>query len=762
MHQSYGVFAAGRLVLLCFGFAAISLSANSRHQLEEITVTAEKRNASLQDISQSVTVLTDFDLDRYSIHSLVDLNGLVPGLNTVKNEGTMLVLSMRGIGNEANQNVIAAPAVSYHIDGVYMASPQAMQAKLLDIERIEVIRGPQGTVFGQNSTGGAINIVTARPSFNKRTGSFSIELGNYESLRTQGVANVPLSSTAALRMSFATDYHEGFSRNVLLNQALDDDRNIAAHLRMYIEPSHDISLDFTAQTAKNHRNGPAQKGILDSILDPRELAQDYPQLWNLDASFTSASVKMQRDTVTIRSISSLQQDTLLVHRDNDRHALGMLPRFRILPAKYEPWFNELRTLTQELQFTSATRLFNRIDWIVGFFYFQSDVFVKLREYIDFGADGVFDPISVEEIQAFELGDYGFITESDRKRRASSVYFQDTYHANDRTRLIGGLRLSQDNVSSAISNFYGRGGLDTQSTSSQTLTGRFSFERDLSNDSMLYVSLVRGYKPGGSNLTFGREHEIAPIIVQPTFKKETVNTIELGLKADYFARQLRMNAAIFHYNYRNLQYQATDPEVFEGGVNNIPTSSIVGSELEAFALLSGTLSMDLRIGILNTKITSHHLSLDNVASDATTNALLSQGFDLFGPEIQRSRAEQIVDVFGNKLAKSPRSILGFAINYERDLASLGRLQGSVQINRRGGYQYRIFNNPSTDFVPGYTVMNALVRFEPFNVRWHATLRILNATDKDGVNARFTDVFGVGASSEELISPRRVLVGWNLTF
>ena len=749
----------------CFGFFALlapSGQAQSELKLEEVIVTAEKRDASLQETSQSVTVMSGVDLDQYSVSSMADLNALVPGLNVVKNEGTQLVMSMRGVGNEANQNVIASPAVSYHVDGVYMASPHVMQAKLLDIERLEVIRGPQGTLFGQNSTGGAINVVTTQPSFEESGGDLGIEIGSYDRLRTQGVYSVPLSLNAALRLSIATDHHAGFSKNITLNQELDDGRNVAVRGRLFIEPTELLTIDIALQIATNDRNGPAQKGILDPTPDPRELAQDFPQIWELEATFASATIEYELDDYVFKSVSSIQNDTLDLIKDNDRHDLDTLPPFTILPAAYDPWHNNQNTITQEFLLASTTPLFDSIDWIAGYFYFQTDVAIILEEFIDFGSDGVFDPFTVEEVRAFALGDYGFITDADRQRRAHSIFVEGNYNVNERTRVITGLRLSQDGVESSISNFYGRSGVDTQSTSSETLTGRFSFERDLGDLSMLYLSLVRGYKPAGSNLTFGRENEIAPIVVLPTYEKETVNTIEVGLKSDFLDRRVRLNAAIFQYGYRNLQYQATDPEVFEGGVNNIPDSQITGAEFEMIALLTDHLDIDLRISMLDTAITSHHRSLDNVASDATTNALLAQGFALFGPEIQRARAENIVDVFGNELAKSPRSTVSFGVNYERALFDIGQLLVSVQLNYRGSYQYRIFNNPNTDFVPEYTTVNAIARFEPTVGNWHVTLRVINATDMAGVNARFTDVFGVGASSEELIPPRQFLLGFGLSF
>ncbi len=131
---------------------------------EEIHVIAEKRSESLQDLSQAVTVLNPKELDEKNIISFVDLSSIAPGLTIAKNEGFKTIVSIRGLGNEANQNLITNPSVSYHLDGVYIASPFAIQTDFLDLERIEVLRGPQGTLFGQNSTAGAINVISSAPS----------------------------------------------------------------------------------------------------------------------------------------------------------------------------------------------------------------------------------------------------------------------------------------------------------------------------------------------------------------------------------------------------------------------------------------------------------------------------------------------------------------------------------------------------------------------------------------------------------------------
>ena len=148
-------------------FGCIGLSAQDSF-IEEVFVTAEKRSESLQDISQAVTAISDEDIENKNITSFVDLSAIVPGVTVAKNEGYKTVISIRGVGNETNQNAIAAPSVAFHMDGIFIASPFSLQTDFIDVERIEVLRGPQGTLFGQNSTGGVINVISKKPSMEAR------------------------------------------------------------------------------------------------------------------------------------------------------------------------------------------------------------------------------------------------------------------------------------------------------------------------------------------------------------------------------------------------------------------------------------------------------------------------------------------------------------------------------------------------------------------------------------------------------------------
>ena len=728
---------------------------------EEIIVTAEKRSESLQDISQAVTVLNGKDLDNRQISTFVDISAIAPGVNVAKNEGFKTVITIRGVGYETNQNAIATPSVSYHLDGIYVASPYALQTDFLDLERIEVLRGPQGTLFGQNSTGGAMNVVTQAPSTDGTYGSADLTLGDHGLTKLRAAINKPLNDKMAIRASFISNKRGGFTDNLTTGQDLDDADSISARVRVKYEPSEDFRANFTAQYFDEDRNGSAQKGLLDPTPDARELRQNSLTEHKLDAQLYSAVLEWDYETFSVKSLTSYQVDDILVRRDNDRNDLNYLPPFAQLPSEYDPETNKQTTVTQEINLVSSEPLFGKLDWVAGFFYLDTEIEISILERLDFGFDGVFDPFTVDDVYSYS-GDFGFITNSKPERDSTSFYGQGTWNHSESLRTVFGLRYTKDEVNSAVTNFYGRSGTDILETDGNKVTGRFVIEKDLDDNTMLFGSYTRGYKPGGSNLTYGRENIIAPIVVLPTFNEEIVDAFEVGLKTDLADGRVRVNTAAFYYDYEGLQYQATDPEVFEGGVGNIPESEIYGAELELSAFLSDSMILEVRAAWLNTEITSDHLALDNVESDKATNALLGQGIGLFSNEVQVARASRIQNVKGNDLAKTPSFTGNLALNWNTD-QSWGEMRGSLQYTYRGDFKHRVFNNSQTDIVTSYDVLDLVLGFYPSSTEnWHVELIAKNLTDEDGINARFTDVFGVGATGDELIGPRQLMVRLSMNF
>ncbi len=726
---------------------------------EEVLVTAEKRSESLQDLSQAITVLGGADLDNRQIASFIDLSAIAPGVNIAKNEGFKTVITIRGVGNEANQNAIANPSVSYHLDGIYVASPFALQTDFLDLERIEVLRGPQGTLFGQNSTGGAINVITTAPSIDSSFGKADLTLGDYGLVKARAAYNLPLSDTLAMRASVISNQRDGFTENLTLGQDLDDANSMSARVRVLYEPSDDFRANFTAQYFDEDRNGAAQKGLLDPTPDARELRQDSLAAYELTSELYSAVLEWDFESFTLKSLTSYQNDDVMIIRDNDRNDTAAISVFQI-PSLYDPETNKQTTITQEVNLVSVDPLFGKLDWVAGLFYLDTEVEISILERLDFGLDG-FDPITDADIASYG-GDVGFISDSKPERDSTSVYGQGTWHLNEEWRAVFGMRYTEDEVYSEVTNFYGREGTDIIETSSEKVTGRLVVEHDFNESTMAYGSYTRGFKPGGSNLTYGREDVIAPIVVLPTFNEEIVDAYEVGLKTDLVDGRVRMNTAAFYYNYEGLQYQATDPEVFQGGVGNIPKSEIFGAELELSAFLSESLILDVRLAWLDTEITADHLALDNVQSEAAGGALIGGGAGLFSPEVQQARSSAVQNVNGNELAKTPKFTGNVALNWNTDIASWGELNSSLQYTYRGGFKHRIFNNDATDVVPSYNVIDLVVGLRPEGKDWRVELIGKNLSDEAGINARFTDVFGVGATGDELIGPRQFMARFSMDF
>ncbi|MDP4654126.1 MAG: TonB-dependent receptor [Porticoccaceae bacterium] len=726
---------------------------------EEVLVTAEKRSESLQDLSQAITVLGGADLDNRQIASFIDLSAIAPGVNIAKNEGFKTVITIRGVGNEANQNAIANPSVSYHLDGIYVASPFALQTDFLDLERIEVLRGPQGTLFGQNSTGGAINVITTAPSIDSSFGKADLTLGDYGLVKARAAYNLPLTDTLAMRASVISNTRDGFTENLTLGQDLDDANSMSARIRVLYEPSDNFRANFTAQYFDEDRNGAAQKGLLDPTPDARELRQDSLAAYELTSELYSAVLEWDFESFTLKSLTSYQNDDVMIIRDNDRNDSAAISVFQI-PSLYDPETNKQTTITQEVNLVSVDPLFGKLDWVAGLFYLDTEVEISILERLDFGLDG-FDPITDADIASYG-GDVGFISDSKPERDSTSVYGQGTWHFNEAWRAVFGLRYTEDEVYSEVTNFYGREGTDIIETSSEKVTGRLVVEHDFNESTMAYGAYTRGFKPGGSNLTYGREEVIAPIVVLPTFNEEIVDAYEVGLKTDLVDGRVRMNTAAFYYNYEGLQYQATDPEVFQGGVGNIPKSEIFGAELELSAFLSESLILDVRLAWLETEITADHLALDNVQSEAAGGTLIGGGAGLFSPEVQQARSSAVQNVNGNELAKTPKFTGNVALNWNTDIASWGELNSSLQYTYRGGFKHRIFNNDATDVVPSYNVIDLIIGLRPEGKDWRVELIGKNLSDEAGINARFTDVFGVGATGDELIGPRQFMARFSMDF
>ncbi len=740
--------------------------------IEEVIVSAEKRNESLQDVSLSVTALTEEELETKNITDFVGLSAIAPGVTVAKNEGYKTIISIRGVGDETNQNAIAAPSVALHMDGIFIASKFSLRTDFIDLERIEVLRGPQGTLFGQNSTGGTINVISQKPSFDETKGKTDLALGNYGLIKFRGAVNVPLSDKVATRMSIVSTDRNGFSKNILNGQDLDDANHVSFRSDWFFDISDTTSLRVFGQFFDADNNGAAMKGLDDPTPNPRRLAQDSASDYQLSSEVLAAILNVELGFADLKILGSIQEDDIYVSRDNDRHNFGdvhgsgPLEGIPYIAAEYRPETSIVDTKTLEVNLISNEPINEKIDWIIGALYFDHKIANAIYEVKDVNnikqvdlMDGAFTPYVHDPICATNPfagicfaafnAELGFVSEAYPSRESLSVYGQATYNAQDNLRYIVGMRYTEDSFSSDVTNFFGLQKYLIEDEIDEK-TGKFAVEYDVDGDTMVYASYTKGFKPGGSNLTFGYPvddeqnfgAQPAPQLIYPLFKSEIIDAFELGLKTDLMEGRMRANVSAFMYDYENLQFQSTDPDVYRGGVANIPESEMSGVELELIGILSDSLSMDLRISTLDTEITADYEALDNIKSELY----------FFGEEPQRYALRE--NIKGNRLAKSPEFTANLGLQYNGELKSGVPLRATAEVIHRGDFQQRVFNSPFVDQVDSYTIVNLTTSIEISDTSG-VDFMILNASDKDGVNSAMTDVFGVAGTGIELIPPRQFI-------
>ena len=747
-----------------------SIFSQSDGFFEDVIVTAEKRNESLQDVSQAVTALTTAEIEVKGLDSIVDLTSIVPGVTVAKNEGYKTIISVRGVGNETNQNAIAAPSVAYHIDGIFIASPFSLQTDFISVDRIEVLRGPQGTLFGQNSTGGAINVVTKAPSLDESYSSGSLTIGDYNMTKFSGSASGPIFENVAATFSFTKTKRDGFSTNVFNGQDLDDDDSYSVRNDYFIDLDDSSSLRIFGQYANIDSNGSAMKGLDDTTVGARNLKQDSLSELKLTSSVLAAIYEKDLGFANLKVLTSSQSDSISVRRDNDRHfyqdaapSLTGVSTYQRSEYRFET--SDVKTKTFELNLISNEPLIDgKLDWTVGAFYMDHEIENHIREYLDeydstanaAGQDGILKYVCGEPfadpnycVDSANLGfgaygnaaELGFVTDAFPERRSLSIFGQTTYSFADDLRLISGFRYTRDNFLTDVSNFFGIELYQEDDTDEET-SGRLTLEYDLDADSMVYLSQTRGFKPGGTNLTFGASGDGTPAMVLPTFKSETLDSTEIGFKTEFLDGRALANVAIFDYTYKNLQVQGTDPDVFKGGVVNIPESEVQGLELEFTASLSDSWTIDANFAYLDSEITSSFEYLDNAKAQRYS----------FGSEALRYALRE--NVKGNELAKTPEITADISLIYSTQLASGDVLNSSLQFVKRDKFFQRIVNNPVQDPVDGYEIINFSSGVD-YASGWGFDIIVRNIGDEDGMNSAMTDVFGVGATGIEYIPPRQLM-------
>ena len=744
------------LLALAFTLAAATAdglaaeAAPADRVLEDITVTARRQEVELQDAPVAVSVVDAEAFDDAQLRTLDNLDGWVPGLLVTRNDGAGRVAAIRGVGWETAQNLSTQPSVLVYVDGVYLANPLALGLHLGEIERIEVFRGPQGTEFGQGTTGGAINIVTRAPDFSAVGGDVQVAGGSYDLFEAAAQVNVPLTERLAVRASLQRYDRAGFSRiegGALDGYELDAADVASGRLALSWLPTDRLALRLSGWLHRSDQSGAAQKHVDDPNPDPRRLTQDFPSTFGLDNASWSLVIDWQGPAgLTLRSLSGYQRLDKRQTVDGDRlieelvatDLTGFGPAaFDILPF----WNNTSRAWSQEI---SLRRQGERLDWVGGLYYLDHANDHFFLEAIGPGpieqfAAALADP-SPETLPPF-TPPLEFVEDRTVTRHDSALFGQATYRATERWAWTLGARYQRDRSTDRATQFWI---LESrQITEDDALTWKLGADWTLDDDHTLYALLATGWKNGGNNpgaLTGGA------FDVPADFAPEEVTTFEIGSRNRLVGGRGRLDATAFVSRYENYQFLQEDPVPFSGGTGNIPEVEIFGLESEFAWLLPHGFRLDGQATALGGSIRSELRTLD-VAD------VLASGAGRFTPTGIADRAALRVDLAGNRPPKLPDLTARLALGHRATLAG-GRLDSRLFWIYRGAYQYRVFNNPATDRVPAYETWGLALTWAPARRPVEFSLRASNLFDEAGVNSRFTNPFGLHTTSEELIPPRQV--------
>lgn len=755
---------------------AAGSSVAETESLEEVEVVAQKENVDLQRAPEAITAISGASLALANVVMPLDLNGQVPGLVITTSEGFNRSVSIRGIGFNVPQDDSAQTSVSYHEDGIYVAYPVALNSGFLDVDHVEVLRGPQGTVFGQNSVGGALNVISKQPSFDSWNGYVEAAAGSYDLVHTSAAVNMPLTGNFAIRAAFDQNYQHGYVTATDVtgysgSYDLDNQNNYHGRIQALWQATTDLSILLRAEYDQAHQKEAEGKNINDPDPNPWHESSDWPGRLIYNQQLAAATVTYDLHVATLKALSSYQE--VNQHGSVNEDGLNLdLQNSLGNPHDVEWFLHNSKSLTEELDLSSKPG--GPVDWIVGGFYLKSRLTVGYSQYNLFaGAPTLNGSPNPDLIQAHPdfnvpsplvtfldtpgvLGDQLYFQNSGIENRDSaSAFGQVTWHATDALRLIAGLRYTHDHNTTWFSDYFDQfGPPESLEQSADKLTYRVAADYDLTPANLVYASVSTGFKPGGGNIS------LYPAVVPYQFQPETITAYEIGSKNAFLDKRMTLNLAGYFYQDKNMQFQAEDLINYEGGVDNIPHVQVFGLEGELAALLPAGFRFDSNFAWEKGRITSHFMALDNDAGNAANQQFINlYGADAFysvlvtgSPALNALRAAAYRDVYGNAPPSLPEWTATANLSHTLPLFADGSsLLSRVSVQYRSDYADTIFGKTPTYTAPSYVMTNLYFDYVIRSSGWDVSLAVDNLFDRQAVLSRFTNQFG-GETTQLFFPPR----------
>ncbi|KWH38280.1 hypothetical protein WT61_07830 [Burkholderia stagnalis] len=671
-------------------------------QLKDVVVTAERRLQSAQRVGTSVSVISGDDLKTLNVETVNDLQHATPSVEVEPAfGGGQPQFRIRGVGftDYTSNN---ASTVGVNVDDIAYALPIQTQGQLFDIARVEVLRGPQGTLYGRNTTGGTVNFVTNQPTRDFEAGA-SVEYGTHNLLTTEGYVSGPLSDRVRGRFAFTTQDFGAWQNNRATNQTLGNHDSAAARGQLDWDVTRDFKLHFGAHGGfdKSDNTGLYLFTPYTSAKTGEVIPADADRTktgWGVSPAFSRATglstdAKPGRDNVNggvdltatwnlgpveLKSITAYNY----LHRRE--YADWDATRYHDSDEYFDDTVNEV---TQELR--ASSRGDTRLRWVTGLFYSHDDLDEKF--YSDFSDRLGFIALTRYRQSVDTLGVYGQATYDITKRLRGIVGLRQE-HERRELRGFGSGMLTPSFV--PFAGF--QGGDANQSLTSNGTSGKIGLEFDLAPATMLYATVSRGYKSGGFTAhNTGNSNALAP------FKPETLTAYEVGFKSD-LTRSLRWNVSAFHYDYRDQQVLSAtfDPnsQSLIGTFVNAPKSRIDGFETDLKWQPLRGLEISQYVGYKSGKYTSPFVTYNTQASAATGRNVFS-------------------DYNGTALS-FPRLSYGGQVAYSW-LAGGYRVRAETNYSYRDAYSQLLLLGPNYT-VDGYWLFNASLTVTSPDRHWDVAL------------------------------------------
>jgi iron complex outermembrane receptor protein len=726
--------------------SAASRATDSGSALGEIVVTAQKTETDLQKTPIAITAIPPVVLQGADIRSVVDLDKLVPGMVIQSAGAYPLNVTIRGVGYDGLQNNSAQPGVAFVENGVYIASPLNLTSSFLDLAQIEVLRGPQGTVNGQNADGGAINATTKLATLDRFGVDAEGSYGSYDYNRERLATNIPVDDTLAVRFAVQHEGHDGWL--YAPNQPFSDHSGTldtwSARASLLWKPTDRLSVTLWGEYFDLDSNGASVRNLLDPIGNVRATGNDSYLPQKTRSRIAATTVAYDLNFATLKSITSYQ--FVRASAPNSGDLLSRADALAIYGVKdQEPvYVRSASSFTEEVNLAHSG---GALDWIVGGFYLHTREHQHLFETqqtspVAISVTPIFDPTPAE-LGALYGGGLAFVSVAAAHRASYAGYGQATWHIARSLRLTGGVRYSSDTYKSDTSVFFNPPvPLESKFTK---VTGKAVLEYEPVRDTTVYASFATGVKPGGTNLNPGA------LVVPTGFRHEFVRAYELGLKSEFADRKVRLNLSGFYNDYRNYQAPSEDILPFDGGQTNVPKSYIYGLEAEGSAILPAGFRLNATAAWMRSKVVSDFFALDPQQSFLIDRA---NGGPFVGNDVN-DRAAAFEDLKGNQLPRVPHFTASASITKTSALPGLGKLDLFLEGSYRSGYEARVFNNPLVDHVGHWFVANLNLHFEPEHGPWYVEFAVTNLTGSTDVQSRFPDNFEVGAVYDFITPPRQFI-------